>query len=423
MEQPGKKKKKPKIRSKDVKGLKHFKSLLPLLERLHSVGTQRDKSHNRALHMDQYCLLVLTWLYSPILTSLRALQQASTLDKVQKKLGVPRTSLGSLSESVRIFDPEPLKRIAKELGDRLPQSLTRNKSKDYDPSKIERLSGLGKTITAVDGSIVKVLARIAHLAWIKVGDGNPTCGYRLHTQFEILRGIPHRIDATSANPKGASDERVVLEKTLEPDRLYVTDRGYQKWKLWNAIHAKGSSYVCRVKDNTAYEVVEERPLGEADTQAGVLSDQIIKPTSETAKLDHPIRLIIVRGPVHTSRGRTNGRKFSSTGPSCDGFIRIVTDMLDVPAELIAEIYRLRWLIELFFRMFKHLLGCRHLLSTNQNGVEIQAYCAMIACMLILVHTGRTPTKRTFEMICLYMAGWASLEELERHIEKLKSVTE
>ncbi len=99
MEQPGKKKKKPKIRSKDVKGLKHFKSLLPLLERLHSVGTQRDKSHNRALHMDQYCLLVLTWLYSPILTSLRALQQASTLDKVQKKLGVPRTLLGSLSES------------------------------------------------------------------------------------------------------------------------------------------------------------------------------------------------------------------------------------------------------------------------------------------------------------------------------------
>gem|GEM_PF-6769306 len=56
---------------------------------------------------------------------------------------------------------------------------------------------------------------------------------------------------------------------------------------------------------------------------------------------------------------------------------------------------------------------------KRNGVEIQTYMAIIACLLILIHTGRTPTKRTFEMICLYMSGQAPLEELERHIEKLK----
>ena len=62
------------------------------------------------------------------------------------------------------------------------------------------------------------------------------------------------------------------------------------------------------------------------------------------------------------------------------------------------------------------------LYTKQNGVEIQTYIAIIACLLvlILIHTGRAPTKRTYEMICLYMSGWASLEELERHIEKLKA---
>ena len=63
-----------------------------------------------------------------------------------------------------------------------------------------------------------------------------------------------------------------------------------------------------------------------------------------------------------------------TGASSDGSIRLITDKLDVPADLIAYIYSLRWLIELFFKMFKHLLGCRHLLSTKQNGVEIQVYC-------------------------------------------------
>lgn len=70
-------------------------------------------------------------------------------------------------------------------------------------------------------------------------------------------------------------------------------------------------------------------------------------------------------------------------------------------------------------MFKQLLGCRHLLSTKQNGVDIQVYCALIACMLILIYTGQMPTKRTFEMLCFYMVGWADLGEVMRHIRGLK----
>ena len=198
------------------------------------------------------------------------------------------------------------------------------------------------------------------------------------------------------------------------------DRGYAKFTLWNDIHAAGSSYVCRARDNSVYEVVEEKPLTAADLKAGVISDQIVKigASKGDATPDHTVRLVIVSASEHTSRG--NRATGSSTGPSCDGKLRLATDLLDIPAELIAEAYRLRWLIELFFRMFKQLLGCRHLLSTKQNGVEIQTYIAIIACLLILIHTGRAPTKRTFEMICLYMSGWASLDELERHIEKLKA---
>ena len=72
-------------------------------------------------------------------------------------------------------------------------------------------------------------------------------------------------------------------------------------------------------------------------------------------------------------------------------------------------------------MFKQLLGCRHLLSTKQNGVEIQVYAALIACLLILLYTGRTPTKRTFEMLYfyIYIIGWANRDEVAGHIDKLK----
>lgn len=401
--------KRKKIRSSDIKGLKYFRVLQPLLKHLHEVGTKGDQAHNRRLFMDQYCMLVLLWLYSPIVDSLRGLQQASTLKKVQQRFKLPRASLGSLSESVTIFDPEPLKRIAGELADRLPE-----------PTIPKNLQGLNKTLVAVDGSVVHVLARVARLAWTWRKEDQPMCGYRLHTHFEILRGIPKRIEATSANPKGEAAEQAVLERTIQPDHCYVLDRGYQKFALWNKIHAVGSNYLCRVRDRITTEVVQERELSESARAAGVLSDQIVHLGAEKGKVDHPLRLVCVTCAAHTSRGRRRGRNFSSTGPSSDGVLRIATDMCDLPAELIAELYLLRWTIELFFRMFKQLLGCRHLLSTKQNGVEIQVYAALIACMLILLYTGKTPTKRTFEMLCFYMAGWAELDEVAGHIDKLNS---
>lgn len=82
----------PEIQAKDVRGLKHFDQLAPLLERLHDVGCQRDRAGNRSLHYDQYCLLILLFFFNPVVKSLRGLQQASELKNVQKKLGCPRTS-------------------------------------------------------------------------------------------------------------------------------------------------------------------------------------------------------------------------------------------------------------------------------------------------------------------------------------------
>src|SRR3954471_10638127 len=127
------------IQAKDLIGLKYFDQLAPLLQRLHDVGCQRDRAGNRSLHYDHYCLFVLLFLFNPVIGSLRSLQQASELKKVQKRLGCPRTSLGSLSESVSVFDPQRLQEIIAELGGQL-QPLGR------DP----RLKDLRHTVTLVD---------------------------------------------------------------------------------------------------------------------------------------------------------------------------------------------------------------------------------------------------------------------------------
>ena len=97
---------------------------------------------------------------------------------------------------------------------------------------------------------------------------------------------------------------------------------------------------------------------------------------------------------------------------------LVTNRLDLDADLVALAYRYRWAVELFFRWVKCVLGCRHLLSQTANGVRMQVYVALIASLLISLWVGRAPTKRTYEMLCFYLSGWASELELLAHLERL-----
>ena len=399
-------KKKDRIESRDITGLKYFDKLAPLLERLHDDGCERDRAGNRELHYDQYCQLILLYMFNPVVTSLRGIQQASELEKVQRKLGCPRAALGSLSEAATVFDPERLKEIIAELGAEL-------KPLGRDP----RLKDIDQTLTLVDGTLIAALPKLMQASWLKEQTGSGLVKWRLHTHFEVDRYVPTRIDVTP-DGGGEHDERAVLERTIESDRLYVMDRGYAKFTLFNRIVAARSSYVCRLRDNSVYEVVEERELTAADRAAGVLSDQVVRFSNGKAEArpDHPIRLICVKCSPHTSRGKYRG---GSSGVDSDGILRIATNLQDVPAEIISLIYSCRWTIEIFFRFFKHLLGCRHLLSHNQNGIEIQTYCAIIACLLISLWTGRKPTLRTYEMICFYFCGLATEAELLAHLDKLK----
>lgn len=398
-----------KLRDSDIVGLKYFDRLMPLLERLRDVGTERDRAGNRRLFYDHYCAYFLLFLFNPIVTSLRGIQQASELKKVQKKLGVPRASLGSLSEATEVFDPEPLKQIASELAGQL-QPL----DQDRQFPEVKHL------VTAVDGTVIKTLSRIVQAAYLRSPtDGKSRSAWRLHTHFEVERGLPVRIDVTGAGNKGDNDERAVLRTALQADRCYVLDRGYAQFALFNDIAKADSSYVCRVRDNSVYEVVEQRPLSDEATAAGVTFDAVVRMGQDRKapdRPDHPMRLVFIQTTPHEKRGKQGG---GTTGPGSDGVLRIATNLLDVPAEVIGFIYQSRWLIEIFFRFLKHILGCRHLLSTNPVGVEIQAYCAIIACLLIALWTGRKPTKRTYEMICMYFIGWADEEELQAHLEKLE----
>jgi len=399
----------PTLREREVQGCKYLDRVFPLLRRLHDVGCARDKAGNRQLHMDEYCALVLLFLFSPSVRSLRKIQRASGLKKVQRLLGCGRASLGSLSEAVQVFEPERLEAIIAELGAELTPHAR-------DP----RLAEIQHTITLVDGTLLPALARITEAMWLSTHSGTRHYAWRLHAHFSLDRHVPVRMDLTNGRNSGPSNEKNVLRQQLAPDHLYVMDRGYAQFSLFDDIAAASSSYVCRVRDNSRYQIVEERPLSDAARAAHVASDAVVAlgdPEDASRRPHHPTRLVIVHTKPHDKRSNRKGN--TGAGPS-DGRLRIVTNLLDVPAEIVALLYQYRYTIELFFRFFKHLLGCRHLLSDKPDGIRIQVYCAIIACLLLSLWTGSKPTLATLDMLDWYFIGLADEEELEAHLAKLKS---
>ena len=256
-------------------------------------------------------------------------------------MGCGRAALGSLSEVATIFDPERLVEIIQELSGRLPSHST--------TAQDERLKDVPGTLTLVDATLITAMPRIMEASVRKRRGESGTVKWRLHAHFEVDRHVPSRIDVTP-NGGGDHDELAVRNRTIESDRLHVKDRGYAKFQLFNDIVAAGSSDICRLRDNSVYEVVEDKPLTEADRAAHVLSDQIVtfgKPTNSTTNpINHPLRLVLVKIRPHVSKGKYKG---GSSGIDSDGFLRLATNLLDIPAEIIALLYAYRWTIEIFYQ--------------------------------------------------------------------------
>lgn len=400
----------PDLTVDDLRGFKQLRRVAGLLGTLHGAGCDRDKAGNRDLHFDDYVLLVLLYLFNPMIDSMRTLQRVAALPEVRQRLGVKPFSLGSFSESCRAFDPAMLQDVV----DRLAGGLR-------PVGRHELLADLPGRLTLVDATVIDTLRTVAEAMFLPMGDRRHSHAWRLHLQFDVDHHVPARWEVTPPRNTGRSDEKGVLRRNLAAGHTYVMDRWYAQFTLWNDIKAAGSSYVCRVRDNSRYDVVEDRPPDARAAEAGVISDQVVEiglSKRPHERPDHPTRLIRVACTPHRKRGKGPGRGGGGqTGPTSDGTLRIVTDLLDVPAHVVAFLYQYRWTIEVFFRFLKQTLGCRHLLSARREGVGIQVYAAVICCLMLNALTGRKPTKWHVTLMALYLDGLATDEDVLRELNR------
>ena len=331
--------------------------LRPIDDLLRDLHTQPTHG-NRTLFYDHVVVAHLLAFFNSSVKSLRRIEDVFESRGVRRRLGLPRVPKSTLADAQGLFDPERLQPLIQELSGRVRRTVV------HDP----KLHDLLRDLIAVDGTFFTVAARVAWAVYNKSNDpaAPPRQGnFRLDVHYDVLRGLPEQ--AVVSN--GRLAEQDSLAATLQPGKLYVIDRGYQAFQLYADIVQASSDFVVRLRTGMTFETVATRPLRGEDLAAGVQSDeQVVLPSSRSKPLrDTPLRLVAV---AYVDR---HGERHVA---------RLLTNRLDLPAEIIAIVYRCRWQVELFFRWLKCLANLRHFFSESQNGITLQLYIVLIATLLL-----------------------------------------
>jgi hypothetical protein len=386
-------------------GLKMFGPLQELCD-----GLRLQKAHpNRNLHLDDYLSLMLLAFFNPAITGLRQLVELPEYPVVNRNLGLTHTSLGSFSEASAVFDPEPLRRIFMELS---KEACATNGPR--------RPAGLPKEIRVLiaDGSIWKLLPRMVPELYRGAASRARKAEFKAHVVFNVFGHVPTDCIVTD----GDVDERHVLPLQMESGALYVLDRGYHSYPLYQQILQAENSLVARLRCDSKYEVLEDLPLTQEAQAAGVTLDQRVRLLSYHEALERPLRVVRARVVCPESKNldpKHKRGKYAAVREETSYELILLTDRFDLTAEEVLTIYKQRWQIEIFFRWFKCVLKCRHLFSETANGFALQMYSALIASLLVVIYTRRKPNKMLLWTLQLYFQGIASLAQVEAKVKKCK----
>jgi IS4 transposase len=217
---------------------------------------------------------------------------------------------------------------------------------------------LAETTYLIDATSVKLNARSADWARFSAG----VCGAKVHVIYDADADRPIYAAVSAAN---VNDITAAQQMPIEPGATYVFDLGYYDYAWWAALDAAGCRIVTRFKSNTPLDVVKELPVA---LGSNILSDRIgFLPSRQAKSRRNPMQDAVREVRVTTDNGKV---------------LRILSNDLDASAEEIANLYRRRWAIELFFRWIKQILKITRFVGTSENAVRIQIAVALIAFLLL-----------------------------------------
>jgi IS4 transposase len=217
---------------------------------------------------------------------------------------------------------------------------------------------IGDCVRLIDSTSVQLSSLSGDWATFSTG----VCGAKAHIIYDPDANQPLYLVVTAAN---VNDITAAKQMPIEPGATYVFDLGYYDYGWWAALHEACCRIITRLKANTPFEVIADRPV---EAGSPILSDRIgYLPKRLAASRKNPmsapvreIRVVIETGKV----------------------LRILTNDLNASAQEIADLYKRRWAVELFFRWVKQTLKINHFLGTSENAVRIQIAVALITFLLL-----------------------------------------
>lgn len=217
---------------------------------------------------------------------------------------------------------------------------------------------LAETVYLIDATSVRLNMHSADWAQFSTG----VCGAKAHVIYDADADCPIYASVSAAK---VNDISAAQQMPIEPAATYVFDLGYYDYAWWAKLDAAGCRIVTRFKSNTPLDVIEELPVARG---SNILSDRIgFLPARQARSRRNPMQDAVREVRVTTETGKV---------------LRILSNDLDASAEEIADLYRRRWAIELFFRWIKQTLKISRFLGTSENAVRIQIAVALIAFLLL-----------------------------------------
>lgn len=220
--------------------------------------------------------------------------------------------------------------------------------------------------------------------WARFMDGNGgkrKGAIKLHTLLDLRGNIPTFIHISDGK---MHDARALDLLILEANALYVFDRAYTDYKRLYRFVESDADFVTRSRRNTQYRRIYSRPI---ETDKGVRCDQIIALAGETSQRDYPDQLRRIR-----YRDKETGKT-----------LVFLTNNLSLPASTIANLYRARWQVELFFKWVKQHLKIKRFYGTSPNAVKSQVWIAVITYVLVAIVKKRLKLEQPMYSILQFLS--------------------
>jgi hypothetical protein len=217
---------------------------------------------------------------------------------------------------------------------------------------------IGDCVRLIDSTSVQLSSLSGNWATFSTG----VCGAKAHIIYDPDADQPLYLMVT---PSNVNDITAAKQMPIEAGATYVFDLGYYDYGWWAALDQAACRVVTRLKSNTPFAIVEDRPVPPASS---ILSDRTgYLPKRLAASRQNPMSKLVREVRVMIETGKV---------------LRIFTNDLTASAQDIADLYKRRWAIELFFRWVKQTLKITHFLGTSENAVRIQITVALIAFLLL-----------------------------------------